>query len=57
VNNCIGIGNHSYFYLFIILQDVYLILVVVMAMFNIDMVIEESTLETARTTCILPVIV
>jgi len=57
VNNCIGIGNHSYFYLFIILQDVYLILVVVMAMFNIDMVIEESTLETARTTCLLPVIV
>ena len=34
VNNCIGLQNHSYFYLFIILQDLYLILVVVMALFS-----------------------
>ena len=31
VNNCVGIQNHSYFYLFILLQNIYLILVVVMA--------------------------
>ena len=57
VNNCIGIANHSYFYLFIILQDLYLVLVVVMALFNIDLVISEDILATARTSCILPVLI
>lgn len=31
VNNCIGIQNHSYFYLFILLENVYLVLIVIMA--------------------------
>ena len=57
VNNCIGIGNHSYFYLFIVLQDLYLVLVVVMALCNIDMVISDDLLATVRTTCLLPFIV
>ena len=39
VNNCIGIGNHSYFFLFIIMQDLYLILVCFMAVCNIHIVI------------------
>ena len=34
VNNCIGIQNHSYFYIFIILQDIYLVLVVIMAILS-----------------------
>ena len=57
VNNCIGIGNHSYFYLFIILQDLYLILVVVMAVFNIDLIISNETLAKARQTVLIPQIV
>lgn len=57
VNNCIGIDNHSYFYIFIILQDVYLILVIIMALFNIDMEITSATLASAAQTCILPVVV
>jgi len=57
VNNCIGIANHSYFYLYIILQDLYLVLVVIMAILNIDMVITEETLASARTTCVLPELV
>lgn len=57
VNNCIGVENHSYFYLFIILQDLYLLLVVVMSILNVDMVISEEILERARETCLLPVIV
>ena len=31
VNNCIGIRNHSYFYLYIVLQAIYMFLMVVMA--------------------------
>lgn len=57
VNNCIGVGNHSYFYLFIILQDLYLLLVIIMAILNIDMVISEETLSDAKTTCLLPLII
>ena len=57
VNNCIGIGNHSYFYLFVILQDLYLILVMVMAISNIHVVIEERRLESARATCLFPFVV
>ena len=57
MNNCIGIGNHSYFYLFIILQDLYLVLVVVMALFNIDLVISNETLAKARQTVLIPQIV
>ena len=34
VNNCIGINNHSYFYLFIILQDIYLVLVLIMSILS-----------------------
>ena len=41
VNNCIGINNHSYFYLFIWLQEFYMILVVLMAFFNLDVDITQ----------------
>ena len=57
MNNCIGINNHSYFYLFIVLQDLYLVLVVIMACINIDYRITDDTLASARTTCLLPFIV
>ena len=57
VNNCIGINNHSYFYLFIWLQEFYMILVVLMAFFNLDVDITQATLDLAKKTCILPIIV
>ena len=34
VDNCIGKENHSYFYIFIILQDLYLVIVVIMAILS-----------------------
>ena len=57
VNNCIGVNNHSYFYIYIILEDVYLLLVIFMAIFNFDVVITDETLAMARTTCLIPALV
>lgn len=34
VNNCIGIQNHSYFYLFVVLQFLYMFLVILMGFFS-----------------------
>jgi len=54
VNNCIGVENHSYFYIYIILQNIYLVLVVVMAIFNIDEEITTESLASAKETCLIP---
>ena len=57
VNNCIGINNHSYFYFYIITQTFYLILILIMAVFNITLLMSSETLVKARTTVMFPQIV
>ena len=45
VNNCIGIRNHQYFYIFIVLEFLYVFLVLIMTCFNVFLVINEEKLE------------
>ena len=44
VNNCIGIDNHAYFYMFIILENLYVVLLFIMCLCNIDLIITDETL-------------
>ena len=53
VNNCIGIKNHAYFYFYVVTQTAYLILTILMALLNINLLISTSTLERAKTTVVV----
>ena len=44
VNNCIGINNHAYFYLYVITQASYLTTTTIMALCNITLLISRDTI-------------
>ena len=44
VNNCVGINNHAYFYLYVITQAIYLAATTIMALSNITLLISKDTL-------------
>jgi len=57
INNCVGLRNHSYFFLFICNLAAYMVLTCVMMALNLTLVIDKTLISHAKTTCLIPILV